>query len=39
MAFFRYTGVIIQESAAQCNAVYIPVTVIASGYGYVVALL
>jgi hypothetical protein len=35
MAIFRCTGVAVQESAAHCNVVCIPLIVIASGYGYV----
>jgi hypothetical protein len=35
MAILRCTGVVVQESAAHCNMVYMPLIVIASGYGYV----
>jgi hypothetical protein len=35
MAIFRCIGVVVQESAANCNAFYILLIVIASGRGYV----
>jgi hypothetical protein len=35
MAISRCTGAVVQESAARCNAVYISLIAIASGYGYV----